>query len=419
MGEIARRDNCDYFSALTYLPDPDIVLRKKGGDVRIYEEMQSDPHIGGCLGRRKAGTMIKNWSLDMNNSSKSIFAEVERTLDRLNVFSIINEILDAPWYGFQPLEITWQEVNGLIQPVAVTGKPSRWFCFSAKNELLLRTKLKLSGEMLPDRKFLLAQHDATYENPYGRKIASLVFWYFIFKKKGLKWWVTFLEKFGIPYLIGKTPPGSPVEKNKDLCSKLAAMVHAAVAVIPDDSSVEILSGKLSSASTSTNTGNSASHEELLNYCDRAFTKAILGHSGAADSTPGRLGGENIADQATQDIIDTDTKLVCGVLNDLIVWFVQINYGDQARYPKFILKNIENSINLARAERDKTLAETGIKFTKQYLQRHYRFKDDEFEIVNNSNKNSGATLSDKNAGSCLTPPLKIGKHIFKEGAEFFS
>jgi phage gp29-like protein len=369
--EIATRARCDYFSMLASLPDPDMVLRRLGHDMRIYEEQLADPRVASCFARRKAGTKKRLWEIDKGAAKSKHAKFIEDVFKRrpLKLPQAISQILDASYYGYQPLEITWESLDGAIVPVKVEAKPPRWFAFGQKNELLLRTKQNYFGEPLPDKKFLLAQNDPRYENPYGKKIASQIFWYCVFKKNGLKWWVKFVEKFGIPFIMGKLPRGTETSETNDLLSKLAAMINDAVAVVPDDASVELLSAKEAA-------GTTPQHQALIDYCDKSISLAFLGHSGAADSTPGKLGGEDVSASATADIIDADSELVMQTLNDLIDWTIELNFGPDAIRPTFNLYD-EDKVQTALATRDKTLADTNqVKFTKKYFMKNYNFDEDD-------------------------------------------
>ena len=63
--EIAtRKRSINFYSLGTYLPDPDIVLRKQGKDVRIYKELLCDPHVFACVQSRKAGVLSLEWDLN-------------------------------------------------------------------------------------------------------------------------------------------------------------------------------------------------------------------------------------------------------------------------------------------------------------------------------------------------------------------
>ncbi|EKD68586.1 MAG: hypothetical protein ACD_47C00537G0001, partial [uncultured bacterium] len=118
------------------------------------------------------------------------------------------------------------------------GKPPEWFYFSQQNELLFRSKANITGEAIPPKKFLLPVHQWSYNNPYGMALLSSCFWPVTFKKGGLKFWVMFTEKYGMPFIIAKQPRGIGEDETTKILEMLDNMVQDAIAVIPDDTTLD-------------------------------------------------------------------------------------------------------------------------------------------------------------------------------------
>ncbi len=176
IGVIATRANAiDFWSFMHYLPNPDPVLKKMGKDISAYREILSDSHVGGCVRRRKAAIKGLEWRITPTGNEKT--DEILATLfDRLPVNQIINQILDATLFGYQALEVMWASENGLLLPTEIVGKPQEWFVFDEDNRLMLRTKENRNGDIVPEKKFLLATQQADYMNPYGRADLAMCFW---------------------------------------------------------------------------------------------------------------------------------------------------------------------------------------------------------------------------------------------------
>ena len=63
--EIATRKRAlNFYSLANILPDPDIVLKKQGKDIRIYKELLCDPHVFACIQSRKAGILSLEWEIN-------------------------------------------------------------------------------------------------------------------------------------------------------------------------------------------------------------------------------------------------------------------------------------------------------------------------------------------------------------------
>lgn len=369
--EIAtRKRSINFYSLGTYLPDPDIVLRKQGKDIRVYKELLCDSHVFACVQSRKAGVLSLEWDLNRGLDKDKNAEIVENLLKNLNINKVISDILDTPLFGFTPIEVIWNKVGNLVLPIELKAKPPEWFCFDDDNNLKFRTKEHYYGEELPSRKFLCPQSNPSYENPYGERVLSRVFWPVTFKKGGLKFWVVFTEKYGMPHLIGKHPRGATKEETDNLADLLEQMVQDAIAVIPDDSSVEIQEANKSSSAEI--------YEKLIDKMNSEISKAILGQTLTTEiGSAGSYAASNTHMDIRQDIIDSDKKLVEQTINQLIQWIYEINFPN-ADIPIFELYQ-EEDVDLTLAQRDKILSETGVKFTKEYFIKNYGFEDEDIEI----------------------------------------
>ena len=370
--EIATRKRAlNFYSLANILPDPDIVLKKQGKDIRIYKELLCDPHVFACTQSRKAGVLSLDWEINRGLDKDQNAEDVENLLKKLDIQKLMSDILDATQFGFQPLEIIWKkDKSGHIMPERVVAKPPEWFCFDDDNNLKFRTKENYYGEIVPNKKFLLAQNNPSYNNPYGERTLSRVFWNVTFKKGGLKFWVVFTEKYGMPHLIGKHPRGSTKEETNSLADMLEDMVQDAIAVIPDDSSIEIQEASKSSSAEI--------YEKLIDKMNTEISKAILGQTLTTEiGSTGSYAASNTHMQVRQDIVDSDKKLVEGVINQLIQWIYEINFAN-AEVPVFELYEPED-VDLTLAQRDKILSDTGVKFTKEYFIKNYGLEEEDFEI----------------------------------------
>jgi phage gp29-like protein len=219
----------------------------------------------------------------------------------------------------------------------------------------------MMGEELPDKKFLLPRRNPTYKNPYGDALLSKCYWPMLFKRNGTKFWITFIEKYGTPFFIGKLSRNAPDTDYAKLRDDLENMVTDAVAAIPDDASLEIMEPA----------GKSASSDIFKALCDWAnseVSKAIIGHTGGSDSTPGKLGSENAAIEVRKHLIEEDKRLVESTMNQLLRWIHEINFG-QGEPPSFVLY-AEEDVGREQAEIDKLLYDMGARFSIDYLSRRY-------------------------------------------------
>ena len=361
---IASRANAiDYWSFMYHLPNPDPVLKKMGKDISAYREILSDSHVGGCVRRRKAAIKGLEWRITPTGNEKT--DEILTALfDRLPMSHIISQILDATLFGYQALEVMWESENGLLLPTAIVGKPQEWFVFDEENQLMLRTKDNRNGDLVPEKKFLLATQQADFLNPYGRADLAMCFWAATFKKGGFKFWLEFMEKYGSPWLVGKHPRQAQIHEIDELLDSMEKMLGTAVAAIPEDSSIDLKESASKGASSQV-------FDDFLRYCKSEIAIALLGQNQTTEAEANRASA-TAGLEVTRDIRNDDASLVEGVFNQLLMWICELNFNVDI-LPTFELFEQEN-IDKLQAERDKLLTEIGVGFTAQYIHRTYGFED---------------------------------------------
>lgn len=370
--ELAVRQRVDFYSIVGYLPNPDPVLKKQGKDITVYEELLSDARVGGCAGSRKAGVKSLEWDIDRGKAKSRQAKLIKDVFNNLDIYQIISSALDAVLFGYAVLEVVWEKAGSYILPKKVEGKPQEWFMFDSTNRLLLRTKDRFfEGEIVPDYKFILIQHNATYKNPYGFPELSRCFWPVTFKRGGLKFWVMFTEKYGMPFMVGKHPRGTSKEETDKLADILEQMIQDAVAVIPDDASIEIMEAGGKSASAGI-------YRELLDYCDNEITIALLGQNLTTQVSGGSYAAAQTHMQIRKDLIDSDRIMIEKAINQLIRWIYEINFSD-GEMPQFTMYEQED-IDKDLAERDEklttSLEKSGLKLTRKYYQKNYSLEDED-------------------------------------------
>lgn len=390
--EIATRKRSLNFFNLSniLLLNPDPVLQKEGRNVEIYRDLLVDDRVGGNWGNRKAATLSLEWEVDRGERGKGKSRQakiIEEWLESLDMQRIESEILDARLYGYQPMELTWEKRDGMLLPTDVIGKPAEWFLYNQDNELRFRSRDNpLYGEELPPRSFVVPRSNASYYFPYGLGMGASLFWPVAFKKGGWSFWITFAEKYGQAFAVGKIRRGATPAEMDDLADKLEQMVQDAIAVIYDDGSVEIMSDAGKSASSDL-------FQSIITEANAAISTVIMGHAGGGQSTPGRLGNDDLAKDVRGDLRDGDKKLVCQTMNQVIRWIGELNWGT-TDVPTFGLWE-EEEVDKDQADRDDKLTgplvASGLKLSRSYYVRTYNLEESDLET---STPSTGSTKSTK-------------------------
>lgn len=371
--EISSAARGGLFAINGILPDPDSILMRHSGGMNVYRELLNDPHVRSCVTSRKSGVLSKGWHIEQHDSSNAAFALVKSVFDSIDTDALISQILNAPLFGYQPLEIIWKVDNSSLIPDRIEPKPQEWFAFTKKGELRLLSSSNLfDGEPVPDMKFLCPRHNATCINPYGEKLLSSIFWAVTFKKGGLKFWVSFVEKYGMPWAIGKLNRQTTEEEAISLRDALNNMVQDGVAVIDKNCDVEL-------KDPATRTASAAVYRELVEFNNDEISKALLGQTLTTQvGSSGSYAAAKAHLCVREDIVQSDIKLVQTTLNTLISWIISLNFRTGERPPAFVICD-KNEINTELAQRDEILARIGVAFSKEYFQKTYALNDNDFTI----------------------------------------
>lgn len=323
-----------FFSALTFLPNPDPVLRKLGRTQEVYEAIGMDSHVIGELRAIRGGMLTYEWRVQPGGDSPADrrAAELaEMVMQRppapgMRWSDVVWNMAHSVFRGYAVHEVVWERQDRLLMPARVIDRPQRRFVFSTDNELRLLTRSNpVDGIELGARKWLLTRHMHSFANPYGIALFSACFWPYTFKHSGFKYFVKFAEKYGIPKAIGKYPKGTPGDEQDQLAERLAEMVEDAVAAIPDDGSVELLETKHSGELV---------HERMVDACNRELSKALTSQTLATEIDDG--GSRAAADthrEREQSVNASDRAIIEHTFDELFAWITELNVPD-AQPPTF-------------------------------------------------------------------------------------
>lgn len=370
---IATKSNLLNTTYHTITKNPNQLFAYFGDREVTLQSMKDDPHVAANIQARLAGVQSLEYTIiydDTNQPYKKIFDYV---FNKINIQKLIDDIMDAVFYGFQVLEINWQyeyvDGNLLLLPSSLTAKPREWFVFDNHNILKLND---ITKKTLPGYKFLLIQNKPTYTNPYGEALLSKCLWPVVFKKSGFSFWVLMAEKLGIPHLVGKTDATFGTEEFEAFMIALENLMQDGSMVIPITDNIEALNP--------VTVANTDMYEKLINLCNLEISKAILSQTLTTDiGDTGSFAAANTHKSIKDEVTYSDKLLIEEAIYKLFKWITYFNFdGVNAPYIEFFQKE----------DVDKPLAEfvdiltknNQIKFTKQFYINRFNFNDDEFELI---------------------------------------
>lgn len=372
--EVATRNVAEFVTGLDYLPNPDTILKNNGGNIKVYREM-IDAHLDAVKNKRFASITSRAWTIDGSKGDQKKAKFVEEYLWNIDLRNVISQMLEAIGFGYAVHEIVWNTVQTdlgtLILPTAIKDRKQEWFKFDSDSKLLLQTNDGSRREM-PERKFLVTRNRPTTANPYGNAVYSRCFWPLAFKKGGLKFWMLFVEKYGMPKAIGKVPPTATEKEQQDFLKMLVGLVRDAVAVIPQTGSVELLEA---------GSANANPHKAIVDWADQAMSKAWLGETLTTEQTSsgGTQAMATVHNDVRADLALDDAAMIESSINQLIRWIYEINWPNEKEIPWMNII-LPEDLQEARLNRDIKLTQLGVKFNAQYISDIYGIDEKYFEMV---------------------------------------
>lgn len=372
--EVATRNVAEFVTGLDYLPNPDTILKNNGGNIKVYREM-IDAHLDAVKNKRFAFITSRAWTIDGSKGDQKKAKFVEEYLWNIDLRNVISQMLEAIGFGYAVHEIVWNTVQTdlgtLILPTAIKDRKQEWFKFDSDSKLLLQTNDGSRREM-PERKFLVTRNRPTTANPYGNAVYSRCFWPLAFKKGGLKFWMLFVEKYGMPKAIGKVPPTATEKEQQNFLKMLAGLVRDAVAVIPQTGSVELLEAGAANANP---------HKAIVDWADQAISKAWLGETLTTEQTSsgGTQAMATVHNDVRADLALDDAAMIESSINQLIRWIYEINWPNEKEIPWMNII-LPEDLQEARLNRDIKLTQLGVKFNAQYITDIYGIDEKYFEMT---------------------------------------
>jgi phage gp29-like protein len=263
-------------------------------------------------------------------------AAEEDILNHPDIMDLRKNALDALGKGFSVNEIIWDTSGPRWKPKNFLFRDPRWFAYD-KDSGDLRLREPLGNGLVPLEPFRFVVHEpnllAGMQITSGLSFTALFYW--LVKNYDITSWAAFADRFGYPVRLGKYGKKATKEDISTLKRAVAAIGSDVGAVIPDSMLIEIVE--------STTTGTNAQvYRELAEWVDKELSKLVLGQTASAEGTPGALGGQPGQEEVRQDICRADALQFDQTVNrDLVIPYVDFNFGKQAAYPKIKTKVVES------------------------------------------------------------------------------
>ena|GEM_PF-3564246 len=360
----AGRDITRGFFIGALLPQ-DGVLRSRGGDYKIYEEVLRDDQVCSAFQQRRRAVISREWEIVPGGSrraDKKAADFIQEVLDHVGWDNVTDKMLYGTFYGYAVAECLWMRDGNNVAVDKIKVKKQRRFRFDIDSNLrLLTLNNSLEGELLPERKFWhFCTGGDNDDEPYGLGLGHWLYWPVFFKRNGMKSWLIFLEKFGQPTAHGTYPNGASPEEQKKLLQALGAIQEDSGVVTPEGMIIKLLEAARS---------GTADYSTLLDKMNAAISKVVLSQTMTTDDGSSRSQSETHL-SVRDDVVKSDSDLVNGSFNNSVVeWLCDWNYPDAAR-PK-VWRRLDAAPDLdQQAQREQTIFQMGFRPTLKHVQDTY-------------------------------------------------
>ncbi len=315
------------------------------GDTMAYLELaeqieEKDPHYAGVLAQRKravTGLEITVEAASEDTADQEAAQLVRDWFERDELRSDLFDIMDAVGKGFSVSEIIWNQTATRWTIERIEWRDPRWFMFDRHDGRTLH--LRGEGgqpEPLTPYKYIVHQVKAKSGLPIRAGVIRPVSWFWLYKNFSVRDWVIFAETYGQPLRVGKYGAGASEADRQVLLRAVANLGSDAGAIIPDSMVIEFVKD-------ANPTGSVDLFERLARYCDEQISKAVLGQTTTTDSlSGGGLAGNQSHNAVRGDIADDDAASLAATLNTQLVRpLVDINFGEQKKYPRVRIRRPES------------------------------------------------------------------------------
>jgi phage gp29-like protein len=351
--------------------DTVLATRGAGKGLWLYDELMRDPKVGAAIDKRRLALVGREWEIEPADDSPAAQAAadfVRTALDGVRLNQVVGGLLEAVLKGIAVAEVIWRGTDAGVVPDRIVARDPRRFTFHQVEgqppQLRLLTRAApLDGVPVPPWKFIVHRHGERYDSPWGLGLGQRLFWPVFFKRQGIGFWLSAIEKFAAPTPLGKYPPGTSEADIKKLLDAMTAISREAAVVIPEGMLVELVEAKRAGAFDS--------YEQMARYMDEDIAITVLGETltTSAGASGSRALGE-VHNEVRLELVAADADSLSDTLNaTLLRWIAEINMPGAP--PPRIWWDVEPGEDLnARAKRDVDVKSLGFRPTLDYITTTY-------------------------------------------------
>ena len=341
------------------------------GQHRLFAEMEdTDAHLAAEVAKRKMALLTLDWDIvpppRASFQEKKAAAWLKETLtDAVDpIDDLILALMDGPGHGFAAVELAWARSGADWLP-AFQPRPQDWFQLDPATRSALRLADGSAGGAEPwPFAWVLHTHGPAKTGTLGRLgLYRALLWPWLYKHYSTGDLAEFIEAYGLPLILGRYHDTASEAEKASLLQAVVDLGHDARAIMPAQMAIEI--------QKVTSSGDGVPHLALIDWCERAQSKLILGQvlSAEAKSTGLGSGLAQVHNEVRHDLREADARRVAATLTrDLCYPLLALNRGlDRLqRCPRFVFDTSQAEDLKLYAEALPRLAAYGLRIPLAYV-----------------------------------------------------
>jgi phage gp29-like protein len=308
----------------------------------FYRELEDkDDDVSGALDELKLSVVERNWDLKPGDSSQAALKAKDEMLEQLNridIDSFSDALLDAAPYGFWVGEIMMDSSMGQARLLSVEDCPQELFLFGDRFKpqtgplQLLESPYSSNGTLVPEEKFLIFTYRGRSRSRMGRPQLKSCFWLSWFKRQSLGMWLKCAEK-NRGTAISRYADSASEEERQFAIECADAIANSSAIAVPESFKLELELLK------SGNTEKSDVYEKLYDKCQYSIARVIKGETLTSFGSEGGKGGTQRGGKTHSETFEKRSvslaKKAARIINLQLIQRLHLwNYGPDVPAPVF-------------------------------------------------------------------------------------
>ena len=378
------------------------MIRDDGSAILYYREMEEkDVDVGNALDTLKLSVLKRKHRVtpfDETPQAAEVAAFIEGQLANIpNLHSVLDNLLDAPGYGFSLGELIFDVSMGQASLMDIKDCPQELFLFGNRftpqiGQLqFLDSPYASEGALVPENKFLIFSYRSRSRNRMGRPLLRTIFWDSWFKRNVQRLWVQYAEKGPGTAVVRYQDSDSAAEKQNAADIAQALITQVAVGVPQNfEYDKELL--------TIARAMDPAVYEHFYKLMQLNIVRRVLGETltsfGSEDGRGSQAQGKTHA-----DTLEGRSVEICRAVQAVVNWqlirpLVLWNFGPKAPIPSWGYDLEEAEDLTARLAIDKGVQSMGVQLADGYIRQRYSIPAlDQDDIILSPNSAAGVTIGD--------------------------